>query len=76
MDAMSIRDRMIDFELKKQSMARASRYHRGEPGVRQTVRAFGRLLVRIGEALVAQGHRLEKYQVPQAGVIVRHGQAR
>lgn len=76
MDAMSVRDQMIDFELRKQSMAQASRYHHGEPGVRQTVRAVGRMLVRVGEGLMAEGHRLENYRVPHASVAVRHKQTR
>jgi hypothetical protein len=65
MDAMSVRDRMIDFELQQQAMARTSRHSHGEPGVRETVRGFGRLLVRVGEALVAEGRKLENYKVPQ-----------
>jgi hypothetical protein len=75
MDAMSVRDQMIDFELHKQTVAQASRYHLGEPGVRQTIRGFGRAMVRIGEALITAGRKLERYKAPQARAAVRHGQA-
>jgi hypothetical protein len=75
MDAMSVRDQMIDFELRKQAMAEASRNSYGEPGVRETVRGFGRLLVRVGEALVIEGHKLENYKVPQNGVSAAQKQA-
>ena len=75
MDAMSVRDQMIDFDLRRQTMAQSSRYSHGEPGVRETVRGFGRLLVRIGEALVVEGHKLENYKVPQTGVGSAQGRA-
>jgi hypothetical protein len=75
MDAMSVRDRMIDFELRQQAMAQSSRYSHGEPGVRETVRGFGRLLVRVGETLAAEGHKLENYKIPQTGGTAAQKQA-
>jgi hypothetical protein len=72
---MSVRDQMIDFELRRQAMAEAARHHHGEPGVRETVRGFGRLLVRVGEALAAEGRKLENYRVPQAGGTATQKQA-
>jgi hypothetical protein len=75
MDAMSVRDRMIDGELRPGEMAQASRLSHGEPGVRKTVRGFGRLLVRLGEALAAQGRKLENRQVPPPRVNVPQGWA-
>jgi hypothetical protein len=64
MDAISVRDRMIDGELRQRAMAQASQRSHGEPGVRQTVRAFGRLLVRLGKVLIAEGCKLETYELP------------
>jgi len=76
MDTLSVRDQMIDFELRHSEMARASGRRHGEPGMRQAVRRFGRLLVGLGEALVAGGRKLETGRVPQARVAVPHRLAR
>ncbi len=72
---LSVRDRMIDVEQRHKAMAQDWRRSQGGPVVRETVQDCGRLLVRVGEALVAEGHLLEAYPLLQPHPDLPEGQA-